>query len=51
MVIFTALSMVMVEIYHTDLPIYGVVLALVIPAIYFIPCALIQGTETTFLCL
>ena len=43
LVIFTALSCVMVEIYHTDLPIYGVALALVIPAIYFIPCALIQG--------
>jgi hypothetical protein len=43
LVIFTALSCIMVEIYHTNLPIYGVALALVIPAIYFIPCALIQG--------
>ncbi|KAK4495351.1 hypothetical protein PRZ48_013682 [Zasmidium cellare] len=43
LVIFTALSLVMVEVYHTELPVYGVVLALLIPAIYMIPCGLVQG--------
>lgn len=33
----------MVEIYHTNLPVYGVFLALLIPAIYMVPCGLIQG--------
>jgi OPT family oligopeptide transporter len=34
---------VLVEIYHTNLPVYGVFLALLIPAIYMVPCGLIQG--------
>ena len=42
-VIFTALSIVLVEIYHTKLPVYGVFLALLIPAVYMVPCGLIQG--------
>lgn len=42
-VVFTALSIVMVEVFHTELPVYGVFLALLIPAIYMIPCGLIQG--------
>lgn len=42
-VIFTALSIVMVEVFHTQLPVYGVFLALLIPAIYMIPCGIIQG--------
>ncbi|KAI7350626.1 small oligopeptide transporter, OPT family, partial [Hortaea werneckii] len=42
-VIFTALSIVLAEIYHTQLPVYGVFLALVIPAVYMVPCGIIQG--------
>lgn len=42
-VIFTALSIVLAEIYHTQLPVYGVFLALLIPAIYMIPCGIVQG--------
>lgn len=42
-VFFTALSLVMVEVFHTELPVYGVFLALLIPAIYMIPCGIIQG--------
>lgn len=42
-VIIVALSIVMVEVYHTKLPVYGVFLALVIPALYMIPCGIIQG--------
>lgn len=43
LVIFMALSIVMVEIFHTELPVYGVFLALVIPAIYMLPCGIVQG--------
>lgn len=43
LVIFTALAIVLVEIYHTKLPVYGVFLALLIPAVYMVPCGLIQG--------
>lgn len=43
LVVFTVLSIVMVEIYHTQLPVYGVFLALLIPAVYMIPCGIIQG--------
>ncbi|KAI7358979.1 small oligopeptide transporter, OPT family [Hortaea werneckii] len=43
LVIFTALSIVLAEIYHTQLPVYGVFLALVIPAVYMVPCGIIQG--------
>ncbi|KAK5008617.1 hypothetical protein LTR28_003738 [Elasticomyces elasticus] len=42
-VVFTTLSIVLVEVFHTQLPVYGVFLALLIPAIYMIPCGLIQG--------
>ena len=38
-----ALSLVMVEVYKTNLPVWGVVLALIIPAVYMIPCGIIQG--------
>ncbi|KAI6912027.1 small oligopeptide transporter, OPT family [Hortaea werneckii] len=43
LVIFTALSIVLAEMYHTQLPVYGVFLALVIPAVYMVPCGIIQG--------
>ncbi|KAK3626797.1 hypothetical protein LTR56_019615 [Elasticomyces elasticus] len=43
LVLFTALSIVLVEVYHTQLPVYGVFLALLIPAIYMVPCGIIQG--------
>jgi OPT family oligopeptide transporter len=42
-IITTVLSIVMVEVYDTKLPVYGVFLALVIPALYMIPCCIIQG--------
>ncbi|KAF1344780.1 OPT oligopeptide transporter protein-domain-containing protein [Delphinella strobiligena] len=42
-VVFMALSIIMVEIFDTKLPVYGVFLALVIPAIYMIPCGIVQG--------
>ncbi|KXT13426.1 hypothetical protein AC579_9906 [Pseudocercospora musae] len=38
-----AMSCVLVEVFNTELPIYGVVLALLIPAIYMVPCGIIQG--------
>lgn len=38
-----ALSIAMVEAYETLLPVYGVFLGLLIPAIYMIPCGIIQG--------
>ncbi|KAI4864147.1 small oligopeptide transporter [Hypoxylon rubiginosum] len=37
------MSVAMTEVYHTGLPVYGVVLAFVIPAIYMVPCGMIQG--------
>ncbi|KAK5113150.1 hypothetical protein LTR85_010968 [Meristemomyces frigidus] len=43
LVIFTALSIVLAEVYKTQLPVYGVFLALIIPAIYMVPCGIIQG--------
>ncbi|KAF2773854.1 small oligopeptide transporter, OPT family [Teratosphaeria nubilosa] len=45
LVVFTALSIVLAEIYDTDLPVYGVFLALIIPAIYMVPCGIIQGVS------
>ncbi|KAL9115795.1 MAG: hypothetical protein Q9227_000163 [Pyrenula ochraceoflavens] len=42
-VVIMALSIAMVEHYHTHLPVYGVFLALVIPAVYMIPCGMIEG--------
>ncbi|OJD37513.1 small oligopeptide opt family [Diplodia corticola] len=38
-----ALAIVMVEVYDTLLPVYGVFLGLLIPAVYMIPCGIIQG--------
>ena len=37
------LSIILVEVYKTNLPVYGVFLALFIPAVYMIPCGIIQG--------
>ncbi len=37
------MSIAMTEVYHTDLPVYGVFLAFVIPAIYMVPCGIIQA--------
>ena len=42
-IVMSVLSIVMVEVYDTQLPVYGVVLALLIPAIYMIPCGIVQG--------
>lgn len=42
-VVTVALSIGMVEGYDTLLPVYGVFLALLIPAVYMIPCGIIQG--------
>ncbi|KAE8356743.1 OPT oligopeptide transporter protein-domain-containing protein [Aspergillus coremiiformis] len=39
----TAISIAMVEVYKTKLPVYGIFLALIIPAVYMIPCGIIQG--------
>lgn len=38
-----ALAVVLTEVFHTGLPVYGIVLAFVIPAIYMVPCGMIQG--------
>jgi hypothetical protein len=43
LLIFTALSIVLVEVFNTELPVYGVFLALVIPAVFMVPCGIIQG--------
>ncbi|KAI0380621.1 small oligopeptide transporter [Hypomontagnella monticulosa] len=37
------MSVAMTEVYHTGLPVYGIVLAFVIGAIYMVPCGMIQG--------
>ncbi|KAJ5546140.1 hypothetical protein N7494_003725 [Penicillium frequentans] len=42
-VIIMAMSIAMVEVYHTKLPVYGVFLALIIPAVYMVPCGIVQG--------
>lgn len=36
-------SMLMVHFYHTSLPVWAILLATIIPAIYIIPCGIIQG--------
>ncbi|KAJ5620322.1 hypothetical protein N7510_004306 [Penicillium lagena] len=36
-------SIAVVEVYGTNLPVYGVFLALIIPAVYMIPCGIVQG--------
>ena len=38
-----ATTIAMVEVYSVGLPVYGVFLALLIPAAYMIPCGIIQG--------
>ncbi len=42
-VIVLVLAIVMVEVYKVNLPVYGVFLAFVIPAVYMIPCGIIEG--------
>ncbi|OTA85845.1 hypothetical protein M434DRAFT_82435 [Hypoxylon sp. CO27-5] len=37
------MSVAMTEAYHTGLPVYGIVLAFAIGAIYMVPCGMIQG--------
>ncbi|OTB01636.1 hypothetical protein M426DRAFT_323271 [Hypoxylon sp. CI-4A] len=37
------MSVAMTEVYHTGLPVYGIVLAFVIGFIYMVPCGMIQG--------
>lgn len=37
------MSIAMTEVFKTGLPVYGIFLAFVIPAIYMIPCGMIQG--------
>ncbi|KAI1415510.1 small oligopeptide transporter [Hypoxylon sp. FL1857] len=37
------MSVAMTEVYHTGLPVYGVVLAFAIGALYMVPCGMIQG--------
>lgn len=36
-------SMLMVHFYHTSLPVWAILLATAVPAIYIIPCGIIQG--------
>ncbi|KKY18845.1 putative small oligopeptide opt family [Phaeomoniella chlamydospora] len=38
-----AMSIAMTEVYETGLPVYGIFLAFIIPAVYMIPCGMIQG--------
>jgi OPT family small oligopeptide transporter len=42
-VVVTAIAIVLVEVYETKLPVYGVFLALIIPALYMVPCGIVQG--------
>ncbi|KAL4894959.1 OPT oligopeptide transporter protein-domain-containing protein [Aspergillus ambiguus] len=42
-VMIMAINIVIVEVYDTRLPVYGVFLALFIPAVYTIPCGIVQG--------
>lgn len=37
------MSIAMTEVFHTGLPVYGIFLAFIIPAIYMVPCGMIQG--------
>ncbi|KAI0834343.1 small oligopeptide transporter [Hypoxylon sp. FL0890] len=37
------MSVAMTEVYHTGLPVYGIVLAFAIGAVYMVPCGMIQG--------
>lgn len=40
---FTAMAIAMVEVYHTHLPVWGVIPAVLAPAFYMVPCGIIQG--------
>ncbi|KAJ6043816.1 hypothetical protein N7499_006235 [Penicillium canescens] len=42
-VVITAIAIAIVEVYHTNLPVYGVFLALIIPVVYMVPCGIVQG--------
>ena len=42
-VVILVVAIVMVEVYHTDLPWWAVLLAAVVPGLYMIPCGIIQG--------
>lgn len=42
-VVVLVLAIVMVKVYKVKLPVYGVFLAFVIPAVYMIPCGIIEG--------
>lgn len=42
-VVIMAMSIALVEVYHTKLPVYGVFLALIIPVVYMVPCGIVQG--------
>lgn len=42
-VVVLAMSIAMTEVFHTGLPVYGIFLAFIIPAIYMVPCGMIQG--------
>ncbi|XDG10259.1 hypothetical protein ABKA04_009874 [Annulohypoxylon sp. FPYF3050] len=37
------MSVAMTEVYHTGLPVYGIVLAFLMGMIYMVPCGMIQG--------
>jgi len=43
LVVFTALAIILATCFGTELPVWGVFLALIIPAIYIVPCGIIQG--------
>lgn len=39
----TALAIILVKCFPTELPVWGIFLALLIPAIYLVPCGIVQG--------
>lgn len=42
-VIIMAMAIAMVDVYETKLPVYGVLLGLIIPPVFMVPCGIIQG--------
>ncbi|KAJ5033012.1 uncharacterized protein L3040_009597 [Drepanopeziza brunnea f. sp. 'multigermtubi'] len=42
-IVVMAMSMLMVHFYHTQLPVWAILLATIIPALYIVPCGIIQG--------
>ncbi|KUI66912.1 Glutathione transporter 1 [Cytospora mali] len=42
-VVVLAMAIAMTKVYHTGLPVYGIFLAFIIPAVYMVPCGMIQG--------